>query len=156
MTGKAEVERQRQKLDATFKRALTIGGDAELLSDFARYLCVLVAGFLEQAIIEIALEHVRTQSGGSVQQHVEPRLRRFTNANTQRIVELIGSFDSDWHADLEKFLVDEYKDSVNSVVDLRHGISHGRPVGVTMARMQAYYVQVKKVVEHIANLCTSA
>lgn len=154
MTGRAEVERQRQKLDATFKRASNIGGDAELLSDFARYLCVLVSGFLEQAVIELVLEHVRTRSDISIQRHVEQGLRRFTTANTQRIIELLGSFDSDWHIDLEKYLVDEYKDAVNSVIDLRHTISHGRSVGVTMARVQDYYVRVKHVVEHIADLCS--
>ncbi len=153
MTGKAEVERQRQQLDATFKRASGLGGDAELLSDFARYLCVLVAGYLEQAIIELALEQVRIQSSTSVQRHVEPRLRRFTNANSQRIVELVGSFDPDWRTDLDRFLADEYKDAVNSVVALRHAIAHGRPANVTMARIQAYYGLVKQVVEHVVHLC---
>lgn len=153
MTGRAEVERQRQKLDATFKRAVSIGGDAELLSDFARYLCVLVAGFLEQAIIELVLEHVRTHSDSSIQRHVEQRLRRFTAAKTQRIIELLGSFDSDWRIDLERYLVDEHKDAVNSIVDLRHTISHGRSIVVTMARVQDYYIRVKHVVEHIADLC---
>jgi RiboL-PSP-HEPN len=153
MTGKAEVERQKQRLDATFKRASLIGAEAELLSDFAQYLCVLVSGFLEQAVIELVLEHVRKQSAGSVQRHVEPRLRRFTNANSHRIVELMGSFDPDWRKDLEEFLVDEYKDAVNSVVNLRHGISHGRSAGVTMTRVQEYYLRVKQVVDHVANLC---
>ena len=78
MTGRAEIERQKQKLDATFKRAANMKGDAELLSDFARYLCVLVAGFLEQAAIEIALQHVMTHSQPSIQRHVENRLRRFS------------------------------------------------------------------------------
>jgi hypothetical protein len=153
MTGRAEVERQRQRLDATFKRASSIGGDAELLSDFARYLCVLVSGFLEQAVIEVALEHVRTHSDASVHKHVEQHLRRFTTANPQRIIDLLGGFDSTWRTDLEKYLVDEYKDAVSSVVDLRQSISHGRSVGVTMARIQEYYARVKQVVEHIANLC---
>lgn len=154
MTGRAEVERQRQKLDATFKRASSIGGDVELLSDFARYLCVLVAGFLEQAVIELVLEHVRNHSHTSVQRHVEQHLRQFTSAKSQRIIDLIGGFDPDWRKDLEAYLVDEYKDAVDSVVDLRHTISHGRSVGVTIARVQDYYGRVKHVVGHIADLCT--
>jgi hypothetical protein len=153
MTGRAEIERHRQKLDATFKRASSASGDAELLSDFARYLCVLVAGFLEQAVIEIALEHVRSHSQSSVQRHVENRLRRFTSANTDHIIQLFGSFDSDWRIDLEGYLIDEYKDAINGVVDLRHSVSHGRYVGVTMASVQNYYDRVKRVVEHIADLC---
>jgi hypothetical protein len=153
MNGKAEIDRQRQRLDAVFSRVSKAAADAELMSDLARYLCVLVAGFLEQAVIEIALEHIRTHSQASVLRYVEGRLRRFTSANAQNVIELIGSFDPDWRTDLEVFLVDQYKDAVNSVVDLRHTIAHGRFTGVTVASVQSYYERVKKVVEHCVQLC---
>jgi hypothetical protein len=154
MTGRAEIESQKKRLDATFERARSsIPDDAELLSDFARYFCVLVAGFLEQAVIEIALEHVRTHSHISVQRHIDARLRKFTSANTQNIIELLGSFDADWRLDLEGYLVDEHKDAINSVVSLRHTIAHGRYVGVTMAGVRNYYDRVKSVIDHVADLC---
>jgi len=152
MTGRPEIARQKQRLEATFKRASGLK-DAELLADFAKYLCVLVAGFLEQAIIEIALEHARTHSHASVQRHVEKPLRRFTSASSQRITELLGSFDADWQKDLESYLIDEYKDAVNSVVNLRHTIAHGRHTGVTMAGVQKYFDRVKVVVDHCTDLC---
>jgi hypothetical protein len=153
MTGRAEIERQRKRLDATFDRASGAITDSELLSDFARYFCVLVAGFLEQAVIEVALEHVRTHAQISVQRHVDGRLRRFTSANSQNIIDLLGSFDSDWRTDLDGFLVDEYKDAVNGVVNLRHTVAHGRFAGVTMASVKDYYERIKRVVQHIADLC---
>ena len=151
--GRVEIHRHRQRLDATFERAVSITDDPELLSDFARYLCVLVAGFLEQATVEIALQHVRTHSQPSIQRHVESRLRQFTNANTQRIVQLFGSFDPDWRTDLESHLVDEYKAAVDSVVALRHRVAHGQNAGVTMASVRSYYDRVKRVVDHVADLC---
>jgi len=153
MTGRAEIDRQKKRLDATFERTSKVGADPELLSDLARYLCVLVAGFLEQAVIEIALEHVRTHSQASIHRHVESRLRRFTSANTQNVIDLLGSFDPDWRADLDGYLVDQHKDAVNSVVNLRHTVAHGRFTGVTMASVRDYYEQVKQVVEHCTNLC---
>jgi len=155
MKGRAEVERQKQKLDATFTRAskLVPLDDAELLSDFARYLCVLVAGLLEQSVIELTLEHVRNHSEASVQGYAESRLRQFTSANVQRITDLMGSFDASWRSDLEGYLVDERKAAVDSVVALRHNISHGRFVGVTMATIKEYYLRVKHVIDHIADLC---
>jgi hypothetical protein len=155
MKGRAEVERQRQKLDATFGRVSKVVpvDDPELLSDFARYLCVLVAGFLEQSIIELTLEHVRNHSEASVQGYAENRLRQFTTANAQRITDLMGTFDAGWRSDLESYLVDERKAAVDSVVALRHNIAHGRYVGVTMATIKEYYPRVKHVVDHIADLC---
>jgi hypothetical protein len=155
MTGKAEIDSQRKRLDAAFSRASKAGADAELLSDLARHLCVLVAGFLEQAVIEIALEHVRTHAQVSVLRHVEGRLRRFTSAKAQNVIDLLGSFDPDWRTDLEAFLVDQYKASIDSVVALRHTVAHGRYTGVTIARVQQYYEQVKKVVDHCIQLCIS-
>jgi hypothetical protein len=59
MNGRAEVERLRQHLDATFKRIGSVDSDLELLSDFARYLCVLVSGYIERAVAELLLEHAR-------------------------------------------------------------------------------------------------
>jgi hypothetical protein len=153
MIGKAEVARQRQQLDATFKRAADLGADAEVLSDFARYLCVLVSGFLEQAVIELLIEYVRTHSDGRVQQYSEQRLRQLANLKAQRLIEILGSFDPDWRRDLEGLLVDEYKDALDGIVDLRNTIAHGRYAGVTMMRVQAYYDRIKTVVERVSNLC---
>lgn len=153
MTGKAEVARQRQQLDATFKRAAGLGADAELLSDFARYLCILVSGFLEQAVVELLMEYARKHSDDRVQLHIEQRLRQLTNLKAQRLIEVLGSFDPDWRHDLESFLVDEYKDALNGIVDLRNTIAHGRYAGVTMARVQDYYARIKAVVEQVSRLC---
>jgi RiboL-PSP-HEPN len=156
MTGKSEIDRQRKRLDAAFDRAsgaAKAGADAELLSDLARHLCVLVAGFLEQAVIEIALEHVRTHSHVSIQRYAEGRLRRFTSANAKNVIELLGSFDPDWKTDLEAYLVDQYKDAVNGVVDLRHTVAHGRFAGVTIVSIRSYYERVKHVVDHCIQLC---
>jgi hypothetical protein len=153
MTGRAQVRREKQRLAETFKRASALKGDAELLSDFARYLCVLVSGFLEQAVIEILLEHTRQRAHGSVQKYVGQKLRRFTTANTQNITDLVGSFDPDWHRDLRTYLVDEHKDAIDSVVNNRHAVSHGRPVGITMSSVQRYYERVIEAVDHITDLC---
>lgn len=153
MTGRAEVVRLRHKLDATFQRAAGIQGDLELAADFARYLCVLVSGFLEQSVREFVLEHARKRAAPTVQRYVESRLRRFTNANAQRLIELIGSFDADWRRDLEGYLVDERRAAVDSVIDLRNTISHGGHVGLTVGRVTDYYTQIKRVVEHIGGIC---
>jgi hypothetical protein len=153
MNGRAEVERHKQRLDATFAREAKLSADAELLSDFARYLCVLVSGFLEQSVIELTLEHVRTHAGVSIQRYAEARLRKFTSANARHLTELLGSFDPAWRVDLQQYLTDEPKDAVDSVIALRHQIAHGRSTGLTMTRIKTYYAQVKNVVDHVADLC---
>lgn len=79
MTGRAEVNRQRQQLDTTFRRAGGLHADAEILSYFARLLCVLVSGFVERATIELLIEYARTHSDGRTLRHVERSVRHLTN-----------------------------------------------------------------------------
>jgi hypothetical protein len=155
MTGRAEVERLRRHLDATFQRikGLPASVDLEIQSDFARYLCVLVSGYLEKSVSELVLEHARRKGSPTLQRFVEGSTRRFANANMERVLTLLGSFDPDWRRDLESVLAVEHKDAVNSVVGLRNNIAHGGMAGVTYQRIAEYYVQVQHVVERIAAIC---
>jgi len=155
MTGRAEVSRLQTQLNATFDRGrrLAAVADLETQSDFARYLCVLVSGFLEKAVAELVLEHSRRSAGPTLQRYVEANTRRFTNANSQRLKDLLGSFSPDWRSRLDAILVDESKDAVDSVVGLRHLIAHGGSAGVTYSRINEYYKRIRLVVDEIAGLC---
>lgn len=155
MTGRAEVARLEKRLDATFQRIKIFGAtaDIEVQSDFARYLCVLVSGYLEKAVAELVLEHARRNSRVSLQRFVEYKTRHFMNANCQKLTELLGGFDPEWRRGLEQFLVDDIKDAVDSVVSLRHRIAHGGTGDVTYQRILGYYERIKKVVNHIGALC---
>lgn len=153
MNGRAEVSRLRQRLDAAFSRVHQLNADAELQSDFARYLCVLVSGFLETAVSELVLEHARRAGAATLQRFVESRTRHFANANSQRLLTLLGSFDPDWRMSLEALLIDDLKDAVDSVVSLRNKIAHGESVGITFQRIADYYDRVKRVVDLISDLC---
>ena len=155
MTGRAEVRRLETRLDATFQRVKSLGPnvDIEVQSDFARYLCVLVSGYLEKAVAELVLDHARRNGGATLQRFVEYETRRFTNANSRRLLDLVGSFHPDWRRSLETFMVDDIKDAVDSVVSLRHTIAHGGTVGVTYQTIGGYYERVKKVVGQIGMLC---
>ena len=153
MTGRAEVGRLRQHLDTTFSRAGRLDADPELRSDFARYLCVLASGFVEQATIELLIEYARLRADPRVQRHVEQSVRRRSNLNTQRLIEVVGAFDPEWRADLETFIVNEYEDALNGIVDLRNAVAHGRyDGGVTLSSVYDYYKRIKKIINRVADL----
>lgn len=155
MTGRAEISRLQAQLDATFERGKRLAAiaDLETQSDFARYLCVLVSGFLEKAVAELVLEHSRRSGGPTLQRFVEANTRKFTNPNAQKLKEMFGSFSPDWRTKLEVILMDESKDAVDSVTGLRHAIAHGGSGSITYSRIKNYYVRIQLVVDEIANLC---
>lgn len=89
-----EVIRRRARLDATFALVVRLN-DQELQSEFAKYLCVLVSGFFEQAVRDILLSYAAMNSDQFVTRYVENTIDR-TNLNAQRLEELAGRFSNDW------------------------------------------------------------
>lgn len=43
-------EHSQSRIDEAFERAFSFDGDDVVQADYARYLCVLVTGFLEQQV----------------------------------------------------------------------------------------------------------
>jgi len=152
MTGRAEVSRLQMRLDNVFARASTVSGDPELQSDYARYLCVLVAGFFENAIVALILDVAQRRSAPEVASFVENQLDWWTNPNTEKICALLGAFSAGWRNAAEGFLVDERKASINSLMALRHKIAHGESVGTTLSQVKAYYKTIQGVVSFIDEL----
>ena len=70
----------KDQLDATFGR---IGGidhsEFELRADFARYLCVLVNGYLEQSIRNACAEYARRRAQPSVANYVVKATSRLSS-----------------------------------------------------------------------------
>lgn len=151
-TGRLVIYTHKSRVDAAFRRATQVS-DPELLADYAKYLCILVSGYLEKAFSEIVLEHAREVAAPSVQRFVERTTRRFTNANSEKILKLLGNFDNDWKSSMEAFLIDERKAAVDSVLNLRNSIAHGSNIGLTFTRMQTYYSSIVEVVDYAQNLC---
>lgn len=144
-----EVDRLRKRLYAQLGRVSGFTGDAELMSDYAKYSCVLVSGFLECAIYEILLNYIKTKASPGVIRYVESQLSRFTSPTSEKICGLLGSFDSQWRSAIESYLVDEKKEAVNSLVGLRHKIAHGESVGTTFFQIEKYFKEVDKLVDQI-------
>lgn len=155
MTGREEVHRLTQRLDATFARArgAAVGGEPELQSDLAKYLCVLVSGYVERCSAELVSEHSRRTGPRTFERFVDRHARRPQNLNAEKLKQFVGAFDPIWAESLGAYLVDERKAALDSVVALRHAIAHGQPAEVTLVRIQDYWNQVKKVIDKVANLC---
>ena len=153
MNGRQAIASHQQRIDAVFLRANGLNSDPELLADFAKYLCILVAGFIEKSFSEIALEHARKCGAPTLQNFVERNTSKFTNANTAKIIQFLGAFDSGWRVSIEDYLVDEKKAAIDSIYGLRNNIAHGISVGITYTRMKSYYATIKDVVAYAQNLC---
>lgn len=139
------VPAHRARLDAAFERAEEIE-DLRLQADLARFLCVLVAGYLEQAARHILGDFAVRKAHPQVARYAEKRLGYFTNATSRKLCELVGDFDAEARQRLESFVEGERKDAIDSIIANRHHIAHGRDVGLTLIRIKAYDTQVSETV----------
>jgi len=151
--GRKEIHARRTRLDQTFVRMPSSSADPEFQSDFARYLVVLVSGFLENSIEAILLEFAEKKSSPEVAAHVARQLGFWTNPNCEKIIlSLFGAFNSDWRDKLQNYIIDEKNDSINSLVALRHKVAHGDYVGTTLSQVKQYYKTIIDVVEFMNEL----
>jgi hypothetical protein len=122
--------------------------EPEISADMARYLCIRVSGFLEQATAIILREHCAKNSWGKVHQFATSWLDRIPNLSQPGLLKLIYRFSSQTGKDLEEFLsAEERGSSLNSLIGLRNDIAHGRNQGMSREQAWQYFSVVEAIVE---------
>ncbi len=147
----------RQRLDHLFAKISLTSNPADQ-SEWSKYLCVLVSGFIEESLRVLLEEYTNKHSAPNIQNFVKKQIDSITNCKTTRILEVLGKFNQKW---AEEFTIkiqersdktDEIKNSIDSVITNRHTIAHGGNVGITYARIQTYYNNIKKAVEILEDI----
>lgn len=149
-----KVVRYKQRLDNLFEKSSDFAEDAEMLSHWARYLCVLVSGFLEVAVREAYLQYARDKSAPYIANYVDSRLGFFQNPKMSKIVELARMFSPEWAEALEDLAGEEGKTAVDSIVNNRNKLAHGEDVSITLVRVKDYYKRSLRVVEIVEEQCS--
>ena len=77
---------------------------------------------------------------------------RVGNPKAERLLIFVGFFDPNWRNQLEEYISGERKDALDSIVNLRNDIAHGKSVGITYDRIKRYYDNGREVVEFINDM----
>ncbi|MFC1970617.1 HEPN domain-containing protein [Chloroflexota bacterium] len=148
-----EIFRYKQRLDYLFDQIRSFSDNTELQAQWARYLCILVAGFTETSVQAILNEYVRNKAAPSVASYAFSRLKRFTNPKMEDILTLLGFFDSKWRDNTENFAEGKLKEAVDSIMAQRNLIAHGNDTGISYVRIKDYYERIIKLIDYIENTC---
>lgn len=152
-----DLTRQLQSLQALIKKtSVASSQDLELQSHWARYLCVLATGFLENAIPEIFADFIRTRSSQPVSNFALRALDRRQNPTPERLFQTAAGFDSAWAHALRDFLAqDGRKEALESLINQRHLIAHGKHSAITVAGVRIYLQKVVEVIEFLERQISS-
>jgi hypothetical protein len=147
----AEVDRRHRKLLAVFAGIDGQDLPAEVLAHYARYLCVLVAGFAEQSAKELFSEFARVQSTERVHRYVAGQLKLVWGLDAVKLQRLVETVEPVWWDDLALNYQDGL-DALASVAALRNQLAHGQDAGVTIPTMRTYLAQVNRLMRRISTL----
>ena len=149
-----DVVRAKQRVDHLFRQTRLVSDDIEIQSHWARYLCVVVSGFIESSVRNLYSSYGRRRASPQIARFVDSQLKFFQNPKTEKILELAHSFDSTWEAELRAAAEGEPKDAIDSIVANRNNIAHGESVGITFVRIRSYYESSLPILELINQQCT--
>jgi hypothetical protein len=153
----AELNRQLQRLTHLLSRAKDLQGDFELLGHWGRYMCVLAAGFLENAVKELYGDRARRSASPEVESFVLRTLERVQNPNATRFFEIASSFSAQWGKDLDTMLDDDSsrrRSAVNSIMSNRHLIVHGKNSDISVGRVREYLDASLEILDLIEVQCS--
>ncbi len=149
-----EFKKQYQRIDNLIKSTFDSTDDNfELQGHWGRYLCILAAGFLENAINEIYNEYILNSSSPHVASFAIRHLKKIQNPKASKFVETAYAFNKTWGEELEKLYEDnsELKDAIDSIMSNRHQIAHGKQTSISVGRVDEYLKKCIKTIEFIEN-----
>lgn len=145
---------QHQRLTWLITQAGKFSGQFELQAHWARYICVLASGFLENALIDIYSQYAKCCSNPTIANYVQSTLARIQNPNANRFLQVAGAFDKSWQEDLDSFLsLEGRKEAIDAIMANRHLIAHGKDSGITLVRVREYLAKTVEVIDFIEKQC---
>lgn len=150
---------RKNHIDHLFKIVDTVQADEktdnEIKSCLAKYLCIVVSGFIETSIQDIYSEYTKKRAQPNVTNFVSRKLTGFQSPKIGNILNLSGGFCKSWASELEVLIKnEEIGDSINSLVDNRNHIAHGIDIGITYSRIKGYYSNSIKLLKIIDKQCS--
>ena len=150
---KSKITSQRLRTDAVLKRVESISlDDQELRSDGARYLCIILSGFLESAVRLLVLSYINRVSHPRIHRYAARRLNRSTNYNAEKLIQEITSLDPDWGREISEYIKDDKKAAIDSIISLRNQVAHGESTGVSISTIKVYYYEIIDVVNLLTDM----
>ncbi|MDA2934975.1 HEPN domain-containing protein [Acidobacteria bacterium AH-259-D05] len=125
----------------------------ELQAHWARYLCVLVSGFVETSVQQIYSQYAGEQSSPVIANFVSKTLSRHINLNMTKIIALASLFDPRWASKIEFDTEGELKAAIDSIAANRNSIAHGQDTGVSLHRIRDWYEKALRVIELVESTC---
>ena len=149
MSSRSKDRPSSTRIDDVFERAVGFDDEPDIQADYVRYLCVLVTGFLEQAVVRVILNYVDALGDPSLSRYVAETLRRPGRMQVEQILRLVGRFNEDWRTELGEKLTTRHREAIGSVYASRNKIAHGEDVDLAYRQIRGDYDLVREAIDFL-------
>lgn len=155
----ADHVRYKSRINDLFS-AISLDDSPETQAHSAKYLAVLISGYLEQAIKELLLAYASDGSRGQISSYITKTWPVSRNMNVNNIEMILGQFDETWKDNFLGWISEDpnRKEDINSIVSWRNRIAHGQEsgtTGVTVVAVKAAFSTVTELVGLIGEWSTT-
>jgi hypothetical protein len=148
-----EIRRQIQQIEEIINKVGTAtASEPEMMYHWAKYICIISAGLMENGIKEIYSEYAQKKVSAPVAGFVRSQLNLIRNPKASKFLDVSRSFKDDWHRELIIYFDDNGRgDALNSIMDNRHLIAHGKHnnAGLSFVRIKEYTTKCIDVLNFI-------
>ena len=126
--------------------------NVELQGEWAKYVCVLAGGILENSIKLIYSDFAGRTVAAPIANFVSSNLSPIRSPRAQKFLDIATAFSVLWGTELENYLSDNgRREAIDSIMGNRHLIAHGqhRHSNISMAQVKDYFEKALEVIEFI-------
>lgn len=107
--------------------------DPEDQAHWAKYICVLINGYLEQSIRDLVLEYASMHTNSVTQQYIDKSWPRPLNLRCRNFSQFLSKFNQTWADEFKNWLAenDQYEKDLDAIVKSRNNIAHGKEANAT-------------------------
>lgn len=150
----SKLSSERSKINHLYDLIGNFDDDEEIRAHLVRYLCIISNGHIEESLRIIYGQYTESKSSHqNIINYVSRDLGDFRNPNVEKILALASRFSPNWRKELERFLTDEMKESLNSIVNIKNALAHGRTTGISYITLKRYWDNVIKILDFIDSQC---
>ena len=123
--------------------------NSEMLAHFAKYLSVLISGYIEQSLKDIFFEYAKSKSAPEIISYIEKTWPISRNMKTENIKQILGQFNRTWELEFTEWLDEPKSASINNLIGWRNSIAHGQEQkanAVTLPTIKENFITAKELV----------
>ena len=138
------LQSQLNDIDFVRNNCAVANSDLKCQAHWSQHLCVMVAGFLENALDEVYRDYLEGTDRRSVS------LRRILTPQQEDFVARATRLNQPWVNELRDFMSYEGRGAaIDTIMRQRNLIAHGRASNITMAQIAEYLPKCVAVVEFL-------